>query len=118
MNEELKPCPFCEGIPSFSNYTYEDDRRYIEMKLSCDCGVTFTYDLCYMSYVKLSDNERIEILENTLREQWNKRPDELKKKILIAIEELFEDNEIYVYPEEPEQQLRSKRQVINAIKKQ
>ncbi len=61
MNEELKPCPFCDGIAEVSYFDMDNDNnidRDCEIKCT-ECGVLFVFCGQYLTRMAI--------------EAWNKR---------------------------------------------
>lgn len=68
---ELKPCPHCGGQPYFSEVEEKDDRRYMQIELTC-CA-TYTQAIGWGKYKSMSESEIKNYLTEGVTEQWNNR---------------------------------------------
>lgn len=68
---ELKPCPFCGGLPEFTEVEEEDERRY--MKMTLDCCVSMKATVGWGTYRHMTAEAIQTALETDLIERWNAR---------------------------------------------
>lgn len=80
MNDKLKPCPFCGGMP-FVDYEHNFD--------TMGCSIMIGCDICMFRIEKCFSPETKYISEELMAQQWNNRP--VEDDLRLQIEKLKND---------------------------
>jgi hypothetical protein len=96
MSNSLTPCPFCDNLPQFVYDGWQDERRYVQMRLTCCAEMTAS-----IGWNKARDMTEKDIkteLTEHLAKQWNTRENsdriaELEREVAELKQQLVDTSE-------------------------